>query len=194
MDQWWAKEHKIVVVSPSANMWNWMRNEMQRQVFGAPSFPFSASFALKQLGIDIEEMYPIAAKAIQSNFYLNNLISQLQHLLSQLWFELKIWTPTQGSSVCGIQWIITDDRLHVYKGTNKKSWSYHTWEENSIVSVCSTQPNRIVCFIHFAHVTAFISDLDLKRSKSGQQTQARWGIRVPEWERTTSNCCGNTHR
>ena len=55
-----------------------------------------SNYALKRVGIGIEEMYPIAAKAIQNNFYTDDFIksvetperaievlNQLQPLLSQ---------------------------------------------------------------------------------------------------------------
>ena len=71
-------------------------------VFGAKSSPTCAKYALKRVGLDNGEMYPIATKAIQNNFYMNDFIksvetpeeaievfSQLQPLLSQHGFELK---------------------------------------------------------------------------------------------------------
>ena len=74
--------------------------EYQRHVFGAKSCanyaPTSANYAFKRVGLDNEEMYPISAKAIQNNFYMDDFIksvetpeeaikvfNQLQPLLSQ---------------------------------------------------------------------------------------------------------------
>ena len=78
--------------------------ENQRHVFGAKSSPTCASYALERVGFDNEGMYPIAAKAIQDNFYMDDLIksvesseeaiedfNQIQHLLSKHGFELKKW-------------------------------------------------------------------------------------------------------
>ena len=78
--------------------------EYQRHVFGAKSSPTCANYALKRVGLDDEEMYSIAAKAIQNNFYMDDFIksvetpeeaievfNQLQLLLSQHGFELKKW-------------------------------------------------------------------------------------------------------
>ena len=78
--------------------------EYQRQVFGAKNFPTCANFALKRVGLDNEKEYPIAAKAIQNNFYMDDFIksletpeeaivvfNQLQPLLSRHGFELKKW-------------------------------------------------------------------------------------------------------
>ena len=76
----------------------------QRHVFGAKSSPTCVNYALKQLGLDNIRKYPIAAKAIQNNFYMDDLIksvetseeaievfNQLQPLLSRHGFELKNW-------------------------------------------------------------------------------------------------------
>ena len=62
------------------------------------------NYVLKRVGLDNEKEYPIAAKAIQNNFYMDDLIksvetlekaievfNQLKRLLSQLGFELKKW-------------------------------------------------------------------------------------------------------
>ena len=76
--------------------------QYQRHAFGAKSSPTCANYALKRVGLDNEKEYPIAAKAIQNNFYLVDFIksvetpeeaievfNQLQPLLSQHGFELK---------------------------------------------------------------------------------------------------------
>ena len=68
----------------------------QRHVFRAKSFPTCANYAFKRVGLDNEKEYPIAAKAIQNNFYMDDFIksvetpeeaievfNQLQPLLSQ---------------------------------------------------------------------------------------------------------------
>ena len=78
--------------------------EYQSHVFGAKSSPTCANYALKRVGLDNEEEYPIATKAIQNNFYMNDFIksvetpeeaievfNQLYPLLSQHVFELKKW-------------------------------------------------------------------------------------------------------
>ena len=77
--------------------------ENQRHVFGAKSSPTCAIYALKRGGLDNEEEYSIAVKAIQNNFYKDDFIksvetleeaiedfNQLQPLLSH-GFELKKW-------------------------------------------------------------------------------------------------------
>ena len=134
--------------------------EYQRHVFGAKSSPTCANYALKRVGLDNEEMYPIAAKAVQNNFYMDDFIksvetpeeaievfNQLRILLSQHGFQLTKWISnsdevfkaipvdlksisnikqvevepnTEGSSVLGLQWTVTDDSLHVCRGTNKE--------------------------------------------------------------------------
>ena len=71
--------------------------EYQRHVFGAKSSPTCANYALKRVAIDNEDEFPIAAKTIQNNFYMDNFIKsvetpeeaikvfkQLQPLLSQI--------------------------------------------------------------------------------------------------------------
>ena len=52
--------------------------EYQRHVFGAKSSPTFANYALKQVGLDNEKEYPIAAKAIQNNFYMNDFIKSVE--------------------------------------------------------------------------------------------------------------------
>ena len=76
--------------------------EFQRHVFGAKTSPTCANYALKRVGLDKEKEYPIAAKAIQDNFYMDDFIesvetteeaievfNQPQPLLSRHGFELK---------------------------------------------------------------------------------------------------------
>ena len=78
--------------------------EHQRLVLGAKSSPTCANSALKRVELDNEREYPIAAKAIQKNFYMDHFIKsvktpeeaievfkQLQTLLSRHGFELKNW-------------------------------------------------------------------------------------------------------
>ena len=91
-------------------LWRPTRNEpvqiyeYQRHVFGAKSSPTCANYALKRVAIDNEDEFPIAAKTIQNNFYMDDFIKsvetpeeaikvfkQLQPLLSKHGFELKKW-------------------------------------------------------------------------------------------------------
>ena len=78
--------------------------EYQRHVFAAKSSPTCANYALKRVGIDNEDEFPIAAKAIFNNFYMDDLIksietakerievfNQQQPLLLKHRFELKKW-------------------------------------------------------------------------------------------------------
>ena len=78
--------------------------EYQRHVFGAKSSPTCANYALKRVDIDNEDEFPIAAKTIQNNFYMDDFIKsvetpeeaikvfkQLQLLLAKHGFELKKW-------------------------------------------------------------------------------------------------------
>ena len=78
--------------------------EYQRHVFGAKSSPTCANYALKRVAIDNEDEFPIAAKTIQNNFYMDdfiksvetpeeeiNVCKQLQTLLSKHGFELRKW-------------------------------------------------------------------------------------------------------
>ena len=76
--------------------------EYQRHCFGAKSSPESANCALKRVAIDNEDDFPIASKAIQRNFYMDdfiksvdtpdeaiNVFKHLQPLLSKHGFELE---------------------------------------------------------------------------------------------------------
>ena len=78
--------------------------EYQRHVFGAKNSPTCANYALKRVAIHNEDEFPIAAKTIQNNFYMDDFIKsvetpeeaikvfkQLQPLLSKHGFELKKW-------------------------------------------------------------------------------------------------------
>ena len=78
--------------------------EYQRHVFGAKSSPTCANNALKGVAIDNEDEFPIAAKTIQNNFYMDDFIKsvetleeaikvfkQMQPLLSKHGFDLKKW-------------------------------------------------------------------------------------------------------
>ena len=73
-------------------------------MFGANSSPTCANYALMRVGLENQREYPIAAKAIQNNFYLDGFIksvetpeeaievfNQLQPLLSRHEFQLKKW-------------------------------------------------------------------------------------------------------
>ena len=52
--------------------------EYQRHVFGAKSSPISANYALKRVANDNEDEFPIAAKAIQNNFYMDDFIKSVE--------------------------------------------------------------------------------------------------------------------
>ena len=54
--------------------------EYQRHVFGAKSSPTCAKYALKRVGLDNEKENPIAAKAIQNNFYMDDFIKSVETL------------------------------------------------------------------------------------------------------------------
>ena len=162
--------------------------EYQRHVFGAKSSPTCASYALKRVGLDNEKEYPIATKAIQNNFYMDDFIksvetpdeaievfNQLQRLLSQHGFELKKWISnndavteaipeylksisdtkqveveptTEGSSVLGLQWTVTDDSLQVCRGTNKEVETSIT--QRKILSLVSSVFDPIGLFAPFS--------------------------------------------
>ena len=163
-------------------------NEYQLHVFGVKSSPTCANYALKRVGLDNEEKYPIAIKAIQNNFYSDDFIksvenpeeaievfNQLQPLLSQHGFELKKWISnndavteaipddlksisnttqvevepnTEGSSVLGLQWNITDDRLQMCRGTNKEVDA--TITQRKILSLVSSVFDPIGLFAPFS--------------------------------------------
>ena len=52
--------------------------EYQRHVIGAKSSPTCASYALKRVGLDNEDEYPIATKTIQNNFYIDDFIKSVE--------------------------------------------------------------------------------------------------------------------
>ena len=162
--------------------------EYQRHVFGAKSSPTCANYALKRVGLDNEEMYPIAAKAIQNNFYMDDFIksvenpeeaievfNQLRILLLQHRFQLTKWISnsdevckaipvdlksisntkqvevepnTEGSSVLGLQWTVTDDSLQVCRGTDKEVEAPIT--QRKILSLVSSVFDPIGLFAPFS--------------------------------------------
>ena len=78
--------------------------EYHRHFFGAKVSPTCANYALKRVAIDNKDEFPVAAKTIQNNFYMDdfimsvetpeeaiNVFKQLQYLLSKHGFELKKW-------------------------------------------------------------------------------------------------------
>ena len=162
--------------------------EYQSHVFGGKRSPTCANNALKRVGPDNEEEYPIATKSIQNNFYMDDFIksvetpeeaievlNQLHPLLSQHGFELKKWIgnddavieaiaedlksisntkqvevepSTEGSSVLGLQWTITDDSFQVCRGTNKEVETPITRRKN--LSVVSSVFDPIGLFAPFS--------------------------------------------
>ena len=166
--------------------------EYQRHVFGAKSSSTCSNCSLKQVGLDNEKEYPIAAKAIQNNFYMDDFIksveapeeaievfNQLQPLLSRHGFELKkrisnndaltkaipedlrsirnkkqveVEPNTEGSSVLGLQWTVTDDSLQVCRRTNKEVEAPIT--QRKILSLVSSVFDPIGLFAPFSvHMT-----------------------------------------
>ena len=95
------------------------------------------------MGLDNEEVYPIASKAIQKNFHMDDFIKSVEPHGFQLtnWIsnsdkvcnaipvdlksirntkQVEVEPNTEGSSVLGLQWTVTDDSLQVCRGTNKE--------------------------------------------------------------------------
>ena len=163
--------------------------EYQRHVFGAKRSPTCANYALKRVGLDNEEVYLIASKAKQSNFYMDGftksvetpeeaseLFSQLRHLLSQHGFQLTNWIinsddvckaipvglksisitkqvevepNTEGSSVLGLQWTVSDGLLlQVCRGMNKEVEAPIT--QRKILSLVSSVIDPIGLFVPFS--------------------------------------------
>ena len=52
--------------------------EYQRHIFEAKSSPTCANYALKRVGLDNDKECPIAAKAIQNNFYMDGFIKSVE--------------------------------------------------------------------------------------------------------------------
>ena len=200
--------------------------EYQRHVFGAKSSPSCANYALKRVGLDNEKEYPIAAKAIQNNFYMDDFIksvqtpeeaievfNQLQPLLSQHGFELKKWISnndavteaipedlmsisntkqvevepsTEGSSVLGLQWTVTDDSLQVCRGTNKEVEAPIT--QRKILSLVSSVFDPIGLFAPFSvHMRRLLKSIWTKKGQhwdnevepSEEEEFLRWKEQLP---------------
>ena len=200
--------------------------EYQRHVFGAKSSPTCANYALKRVGLDNEKEYPIATKAIQNNFYMDDFIksvetpeeaikvfNQLQPLLSQHGFELKKWISnndavtkaipedlksiintkqvevepnTEGSSVLGLQWTVTDDSLQVCRGTNKEVEAPIT--QMKILSLVSSVFDPIGMFAPFSvHMRRLLKGIWTKNGQhwdnevepSEEEEFLRWKEQLP---------------
>ena len=200
--------------------------EYQRHVFGAKSSPTCSNYALKRVGLDNEEEYPIATKAIQNNFYMDDFIksvetpeekievfNQLQHLLSQQGFELKKWISnnnavtkaipeylnsnsnmkrvdvdpsTEGSSVLGLQWTVTDVSLQVCRGTNKEVETPIT--QRKIISLVSSVFDPIGLFALFSvHMRRLLKGIwtkngqhwDNEKEPSEENEFLRWKEQLP---------------
>ena len=200
--------------------------EYQRHVFRAKSSQTCANYALKRVGLDNEKEYPIAAKAIQNNFYMDDFIksvqtpeeaievfNQLQPLLSQHGFELKKWISnndavteaipedlmsisntkqvevepsTEGSSVLGLQWTVTDDSLQVCRGTNKEVEAPIT--QRKILSLVSSVFDPIGLFAPFSvHMRRLLKGIWTKNGQhwdnevepSEEEEFLRWKEQLP---------------
>ena len=116
--------------------------EYQRHLFGARSSPTCANYALKRVGLDNQDEFSIAAKAIATNFYMDDFIKsfqtpeegvqnfkQLQPLLAKHGFELK-------KSICNneqIQNVIPEELLS--KSSTKRIEVDPTAEEPSVLGL-----------------------------------------------------------
>ena len=208
--------------------------EYQRDVFGAKSSPTCANYALKRVGLDNEKEYPIAAKAIQNIFYMDDFIksvetpeeaievfNQLQSLLPQHGFELKKWISnddavteaisedlksisntkqvelepnTEGSSVLGLQWTVTDDSLQVCRGTNKEVEALIT--QRKILSLVSSVFDPIGLFAPFSvHMRRLLKGIWTKNGQHwdnevepGEEEEfLRWKEQLPIVAETSIN-------
>ena len=200
--------------------------EYQRHVFGAKISPTCANYALKRVGLENEEMYPIAAKAMQNNFLMDDFIksvetpeeavevfNQLKPLLSQHGFELKKWISnndavtkaipedlksisntkqvevepdTEGSSVLGPQWTVTDDSLQVCRGTNKETETPKT--QRKILSLVSSVFDPIGLFAPFSvHMRRLLKSIWTKNGQhwdnevepTEEKEFLRWKEQIP---------------
>ncbi|XP_075250897.1 uncharacterized protein LOC142343096 [Convolutriloba macropyga] len=99
--------------------------EYQRHVFGAKNSPTCANNALKRGGIDNEYEFPIAAKAIHNNFYMDGLTKSVETAKEGLkpisnTKQVDVEPNAQGSCVIGMQRNVTDDSLQICRGNNKE--------------------------------------------------------------------------
>ena len=182
--------------------------------------------ALKRVGLDNEEEYLIATKAIQNNFYMDDFIksvetseeaieifNQLQPLLSRHGLELKKWISnneavteaipkdlksisntkqvevepnTEGSSVLGLQWAVTDDTLQVCRVTNKEVEASIT--QRKILSLVSSVFDPIGLFAPFSvHMRRLLKGIWTKNGQhwdnevepSEEEEFLRWKEQVP---------------
>ncbi|XP_058840681.1 uncharacterized protein LOC131696154 [Topomyia yanbarensis] len=89
--------------------------ELKTVTYGTASAPFLATRVLKQLAIDEAHKYPIAAKAVETDFYVDDLYSgaatveeaielrkQLDSLLSAGGFQLRKWASNNAAVLDGV--------------------------------------------------------------------------------------------
>ena len=137
-------------------------------------------------------------KSVETTEEAIEVFNQLQPLLSQHGFELKKWISnddavteaipedlksvsntkqvevepsTEGSSVLGLQWTVTDDSHQMCRGTNKKVETPETQRkvEDSVTGIFSIRPHRIVCSVQCSHETTSERYLDQEWTTLGQQ-------------------------
>ena len=80
-----------------------------RHVFGAKGSPMCANYALLQAGLDNQVDYPIAAKAIKRNFYMDDfakLVATVEEAI-RVYKDVRTILKLEGFHL--LKWICNDD-------------------------------------------------------------------------------------
>jgi len=119
---------------------------MTRVTFGVSASSYAANMAVKQLSLDLALDYPLAAKAIERSFYVDDCLSgadtpqeavelhqQLQNLLDKGGFLLRKWNS---SDIQVLQQILPELRdsqsMHIIQNSNEYTKTLGIqWNSNS---------------------------------------------------------------
>ena len=113
--------------------------DYQRHMFGAKSSPTCANYALKRVGLENEEEYPKATKALQNIFYMDDFLksvdspeeaiqvfSQLKPLLSlerTKGLELKKWISNNDAVTNAIPEGLESSEIALTATRSKSKWN-----------------------------------------------------------------------
>ena len=79
--------HRFLVRSYEGDLQDW---HMRRLTFGVTSSPFLATSVLRQAASDLSETYPLASAALQSDFYVDDCLSDASDILGALLLQQEL--------------------------------------------------------------------------------------------------------
>ncbi|KAG5666991.1 hypothetical protein PVAND_014994 [Polypedilum vanderplanki] len=94
--------------------------EFTTLLFGNTSSPFLACRVLKQIGLDYQEEFPLAAKHIQDSFFIGDFITSCFSIEEANQTAIQLRTMLAKSGLYLRKWSASDDK--VLKGIPKEEW------------------------------------------------------------------------